>query len=75
MTSRRKRCARQLDGGPGTCSYWWEGCRNHTIPHCFNAFVAENGGQIDLDRAKEWEAARNAYNQVQQELQLSGAAK
>lgn len=62
---RRKRiCARDLAGGPGTCWHWWDGCPN-SVGHCFIRFIRDAtgqqfGGAIDLAKAKEWEAARDA---------------
>ena len=62
--SRKRICARDLAGGPGTCWHWWDGCPKG-VGHCFIRFIREAtglqfGGAIDLAKAKEWEAARDA---------------
>ncbi len=62
--SRKRICARDLAGGPGTCWHWWDGCPN-SVGHCFIRFIRDAtgqqfGGAIDLAKAKEWEAARDA---------------
>ena len=56
--TRTKICARDINAGPGTCKYWWEGCPEKAS-HCFSRFVTSNGGSIDLVKAQEWERARD----------------
>lgn len=64
MTRRAKRiCGRSLSAGPGSCNAWWDSCP-HSVGHCFMRFIQERtgrdyGGSIDMETAKEWEAARD----------------
>lgn len=62
--SRQRICARSLDGGPGTCWHWWDGCPKG-VDHCFVRFIREVtgehfGGKIDLATAQAWQARRDA---------------
>lgn len=56
---RGKICARQIDAGPGSCSYWFDSCPSD-IRRCFNRYIRESGGTINLEQAKEWDIARTA---------------
>jgi len=54
---RGKICARQIDAGPGSCSYWWESCPKD-VRRCFNRYIREHGGTIDRAQAEAWDKAR-----------------
>lgn len=73
MAGRKAICARDITAGPGTCSYWWDGCRAK-VTLCFNEFTRENGGQIDMAKAQEWAASRDKAQQPQRALDLGEAA-
>lgn len=65
--SRKRVCARSLNAGPGSCGYWWESCPA-TVAQCFQRFVRERGGQVDLDTAKAWEAERDRVREPEPKL-------
>lgn len=73
MAGGKPICRRNISAGPGTCFYWWDGCRAK-VDHCFNQFVRENGGKIDIAKADEWVAARDKALQPQRHLDLGDAA-
>lgn len=73
MAGRKAICARDINAGPGTCHYWWDICPAK-IAHCFNQFVRENGGTIDMAKAEDWAAARDKALEPQRKLDLGEAA-
>lgn len=73
MAGRKAICARQITHGPGSCSYWWSGC-GAKVAHCFNKFIRDHGGEIDMAKAKEWAAERDKALQPQRALDFGGAA-
>ncbi|WP_288016486.1 hypothetical protein [Microcystis phage Mae-JY04] len=73
MAGRKAICARDINAGPGSCTYWWDGCRAKAA-HCFNQFVLDNGGKIYMAKADEWSSARDKALQPQRALDLGEAA-
>lgn len=56
-----KGCGRQITKGPGSCSYWFESCPKK-VPNCFQRFIRDNGGNIDMEKALEWQRANQTYD-------------
>jgi hypothetical protein len=72
--SRKRICARSLDGGPGTCWHWWDGCPKG-VEHCFVRFIRhvtgqQFGGKIDRAAAEGWQARRDAARNSRRATQL-----
>jgi hypothetical protein len=65
-------CGRALTAGPGSCNAWWNGCPDNTR-HCFNRYIREHGGTIDMEQAEAWDKIRAATVDPAPELPLEPA--
>ena len=61
---RARVCARDMQAGPGTCSYWWDTCPAN-VAHCWIRYAQENRHLVDAlpEEQKaamtEWEKQRD----------------
>lgn len=42
-STKRGACRRDPKAGPGTCTYWWEGCPNAEARNCYQLHARLHG--------------------------------